>query len=97
VVPDAALGGFKLLPIYADRNSVTMSTMHRLDLNLVFKSKPKFKGRWQGEWHFGAYNVYNRTSPYIIQLEPSPTGTGFRYTQPGIFGFLPSIAYNFKF
>lgn len=97
VVPDASLGGFKILPIYADRNSVTMSAAHRLDINIVLKSKPKFKGRWQGEWHIGAYNVYNRTSPYIIQLEPSANGTGYTYTQPGIFGFLPSVAYNFKF
>lgn len=97
IVPDPGYGGVRVLPIYADRNSVKMSATHRLDINLTIKSRPKFNGRWQGEWSFGIYNVYNRASPYIIRLEPSGDGSSYRYTQPGIFGFLPSVAYNFKF
>lgn len=88
-------GGIQLVPVYADRNSVSLSASHRLDLNLVIKPKYKANRKWYGELNVGVYNVYNRASPYTIQITGGPNG--LRYEQPGIFGFLPSIAYNFKF
>ncbi len=83
-----------LIPVYTERNAVQMSPSHRLDLNLIIRSKPGKK--FQSEWHIGGYNVYNRATPYRIEVERLEDGST-RYTQPGLFGFIPSIGYNFKF
>lgn len=92
--PNASLTGLDVISIYAERNSQKMSASHRLDLNFVIKSKPHKK--FQTEWHFGGYNIYNRATPYQIKIEQAADGS-FKYTQPGLFGFIPSIAFNFKF
>ena len=93
LMPDASYSQVDIIPIYAERNSVQMSASHRLDINFVRKSiKDK---RFKSEWHFGAYNLYNQATPYRINVEA--TESGYRYVQPGLFGFIPSIAYNFKF
>ena len=95
--PNASLTSVDIIPVYTDRNAVQLSASHRLDVNFVRKTKPKNPDRkYQAEWHFGAYNVYNRASPYRVNVTPDGNG-GYRYTQPGLFGFIPSIAYNFKF
>ena len=95
-MPNAGLTGVDIIPIYAERNSVRMSTSHRLDINFIIKNKPKENKKYSSEWHLGAYNVYNRATPFQIQLVSNPDGS-FKYTQPGLFGFIPSIGYNFKF
>lgn len=93
--PNAGLNSIDIINIYAERNSNKMSTSHRLDLNFVFKSKPE-KKKFAWEWHLGAYNVYNRATPFQIRVEQTDNG-GLKYTQPGLFGFIPSVAFNFKF
>ncbi len=93
-IPNASLTGVDWIPVYSKRNSVSMSPSHRLDINFVWQSKETKKFR--GEWHFGAYNVYNRATPWRIEVQPDENG-GFKYVQPGLFGFIPSIAYNFEF
>lgn len=92
--PNASLTGLDVISIYAERNSQKMSASHRLDLNFVIKSKSTKK--FQTEWHIGGYNVYNRTTPYQIKIVQAEDGS-FKYTQPGLFGFIPSVAFNFKF
>ncbi|MBK0403511.1 TonB-dependent receptor [Adhaeribacter sp. BT258] len=92
--PKPSYSGVDVLPVYTDRNALKFSPSHRLDLNLVLKNKPH--KRWQSEWCFGAYNVYNQTQPYRVKVEPNGKG-GYKYSQVGLFGFIPSIAYNFKF
>lgn len=92
--PNAGLNGVEIVPIFAEKNSYQMSPSHRLDVNFVFKSKPEKK--FQTEWHVGAYNVYNRATPYQIQITQGEDGA-MKYTQPGLFGFIPSVAFNFKF
>ena len=92
--PNAGLNGVEVVPIFAEKNSYQMSPSHRLDVNFVFKSRPEKK--FQTEWHIGAYNVYNRATPYQIQITQGEDGA-MKYTQPGLFGFIPSVAFNFKF
>jgi hypothetical protein len=93
LMPNPSLSGIDLLPIYTERNAVTLAPTHRLDVNLILK-RPK--RRWgRGEWHFSAYNFYNRASPYQISIQSN--GAGLEYVQRGLFGFIPSIAYNFHF
>lgn len=93
--PNAALTGIDIVPIYSKRNEFRMSSSHRLDINFVFRNNPK--KRFRSEWHLGAYNVYNRATPYTIRVQLDETTGQLKYTQPGLFGFIPSIAYNFKF
>lgn len=81
--------------IYPDRNSVALSSTHRLDLSLVKKSKPTKK--MYSEWRLGLYNVYNRAAPVGIQIEQDEETGLFNYQQPGLFGTLPFISYRFKF
>ncbi|MEO9964256.1 MAG: carboxypeptidase-like regulatory domain-containing protein [Reichenbachiella sp.] len=81
--------------IYPDRNSVSLSNTHRLDLSLVRKSKPGKK--LYSEWRLGVYNVYNRAAPVSIQIEQDAETGLFNYQQPGLFGTLPFISYRFKF
>ena len=94
--PNAGLTGVDIVPIFAERNSYRMSSAHRLDINFIIKSKIKEKKKYSSEWHLGVYNVYNRAAPFQIQVVQNPDGS-YKYTQPGLFGFLPTIGYNFKF
>jgi hypothetical protein len=93
-VPSGNLNDVVVLPIYGKRNSTILSASHRLDLNMVLKSKPG--KRYSSEWHIGAYNVYNQTQPYRIRIDKNADGS-LKYNQVGLFGFIPSIAYNIQF
>ncbi len=95
VVPAPTLVGANLIPVYAPINSVKLADTHRLDLGLKFKPS-KLGKRFQGEWFFGVYNVYNRATPVAIAIVSNGDGT-FRYEQPGVFGFLPFVSYGFTF
>ena len=94
-MPNASLTGIDWIPVYAKRNSVSMSASHRMDINFVWKSKQTQK--FKGEWHFGAYNVYHRATPWRIEVAQDEETGEYKYVQPGLFGFIPSIAYNFEF
>ena len=93
--PNAALTGIDIVPVYSKRNEFSMSSSHRLDINFVIRNKSK--KRFRSEWHLGAYNFYNRATPYTIRVRLDETTGQLIYEQPGLFGFIPSIAYNFKF
>ncbi|MFY0651730.1 MAG: TonB-dependent receptor [Cyclobacteriaceae bacterium] len=91
--PNTSFTGVDLIPTYTRRNEVTLAPSHRFDVNFILRNKPKKK--FKSEWHFGAYNFYNRASPYQVRVEFD--GLNYRYVQPGLFGFIPSVAWNFKF
>lgn len=94
LMPNGNYSDVDALPIYSNRNAVVLSASHRLDLNLVLRSKEHKK--FSSEWHIGAYNVYNRTQPFRIKIEKNTDGS-MSYKQVGLFGFIPSIGYNIKF
>jgi CarboxypepD_reg-like domain/TonB-dependent Receptor Plug Domain len=97
LMPDATLTQVNILPIYTDKNAIQLPAAHRLDINLVIKSRLDRKWlKWTGEWAIGAYNFYNRAQPYKIQIVDDGNG-GFKYQAVGLFGFIPSVAYSFKF
>jgi hypothetical protein len=93
-MPNPSGTSLDLIPIYSDKNAFRLSNQHRLDFDLCIKRNPKRK--FKGEWHIGAYNAYNRAQPYRVQLKYD-VASGYRYEQVGLFGVIPSIAYNFKF
>ncbi|MBI3510450.1 MAG: TonB-dependent receptor [Bacteroidetes bacterium] len=97
LMPDATLTHVNILPIYSDKNAIELPPSHRLDVNLVIKSRLNRKWmKWTGEWQIGGYNVYNRAQPYKINIVADGNG-GYKYQAVGLFGFIPSIAYNFRF
>jgi len=99
LMPNSSQTNVNTLPIYGERNSTVLPSAHRLDISLIFKSKEKGTRRWmkwQGEWSIGAYNVYNRAQPYRIELESNDDGS-VKYVSKGLFGFIPFIAYNFRY
>lgn len=97
--PNASLTGVDVVPIYSDRNEIRMAATHRLDVNLIIKSRPENKKgeprRFLTEWHLGAYNLYNRAAPYRVNVVP--TQTGYKYQQPGLFGMIPFVSFNFEY
>ncbi len=95
LMPNATMTSLDVIPIYTERNAVEMSPSHRLDVSLTFKAKDRRK--FKSEWTIGCYNLYNRAQPYSVRLVPNDNSTGYKYEQPGLFGFIPSIAYNFNF
>ncbi len=98
LVPNSTFTGVDVIPVYTARNEVSMSSSHRLDVNFVLKPRPEKKKKFKSEWHFGCYNLYNRASPYRINIAANTDGSiGYHYEQPGLFGFIPSVAYNFSF
>jgi len=94
VVPNAALTGIEIIPLYTERNAISLNSSHRLDVNWVIKNKKE--KRFKYEWHIGGYNIYNRATPFTTRIVPTEDG-GYKYEQPGLFGFIPSIAFNFNF
>lgn len=94
-MPNSALSNVDILNIYSGKNEIVLPPSHRLDINFILKTK-KRKYWVEGEWNFGAYNFYNRAQPYKIEIVANPNGT-YKYQAKGLFGFIPSVAYNFKF
>ncbi|MEL6924595.1 MAG: TonB-dependent receptor, partial [Bacteroidota bacterium] len=93
VVPHNAAGS---------RNNVRIPAYHRLDLAATFKGKER--KRWNSEWVFSVYNVYNRRNPFSIyfrQQEVRPIDGSALQTEAvrlSVIGsIIPSVAYNFKF
>ncbi len=92
-MPNSSLTEINVIPIYTDRNAVTMSPTHRLDISATLMSKPEKKFKY--DLVFGVYNVYNRASPFVVEIARSSNGS-LTYQQPGLFGIVPYFAYNFK-
>ncbi|GAB5410150.1 MAG: TonB-dependent receptor [Balneolaceae bacterium] len=93
LMPNASLTEVELIPIYGSRNGTQLGSSHRLDINFILK--PRGKRSFGGEWHIGAYNFYNRAAPFRVDIQNN--GVAYEYVQQGLFGFIPSIAYNFNF
>jgi hypothetical protein len=95
IMPNVALTSIDLLNIYSDKNAILLPPSHRLDINFIFKTRHRKK--WaDGEWQIGCYNFYNRAQPYKVKIISNDNGT-YKYQAVGLFGFIPSVAYNFKF
>lgn len=86
-----------VVPTYEARNSSRLPAYHRLDISATYNPKKNANRRWQGQWVFGIYNIYNRRNAASIQFaENRETGRN-EATRLAIFGIVPSVSYNFKF
>ena len=88
LMPNASLTDVELVPTYTDRNAVSLAPSHRLDISFIIRDL------FGGEVHIGAYNFYNRASPFRVAI--SHNGVAYQYVQQGLFGFIPSISYTFN-
>ncbi|WP_353780241.1 TonB-dependent receptor [Winogradskyella sp. 3972H.M.0a.05] len=82
---------------YSERNADRLPAYHRLDISATLTPRKNNNRKWQGEWVFSIYNLYNRRNAASITFGQN-TDTGINEaTRTAIFGIIPSISYNFKF
>jgi hypothetical protein len=86
--------------VEANRNNFRVPTYHRLDVAVTKINKKKRPNqRWESNWVFSIYNVYNRRNPFTIYFRRNqdiPINT--EAVRLSIIGsFIPSVTYNFKF
>lgn len=86
------------------RNNVRIPPYHRLDMAATLKPRVRPGRKWESEWVFSVYNVYNRRNPFSIFFRQNPnrgmpdipvSTEAVRLSVVG--NFIPSISYNFKF
>lgn len=82
---------------YSDRNSDRLTSYNRLDISATYKPKKNQSKRWNSEWVFGIYNVYNRKNAASISFSQNRETGANEATRTAIFGIVPSVTYNFKF
>ena len=85
------------IPSYSNRNEFRLPSYHRLDISANYTPKQKRKKRWQSQWVFGIYNVYNRKNAASISFRENRNTQTNEALQLSIFGIIPSFSYNFKF
>jgi hypothetical protein len=85
------------VPSYSTRNENNLPTYHRIDVSATLTPR-KNKGRkWQSEWVFGIYNLYNRYNAASITFRQNDKTAQNEAVQLSIFGVVPSATYNIKF
>ena len=82
---------------YSDRNASRLPTYHRLDVSATLKPKKNNIRRWDSEWVFSIYNVYNRRNAASISFGQNESTGLNEATRTAIYGIIPSVTYNFKF
>lgn len=85
------------VPSFGDRNSNNLPAFHHLDISAIYNPTPSSTKRWQGEWVFGIYNLYNRKNAASISFRESEYIGQNESVKMSIFGIVPSVTYNFKF
>ena len=87
------------IPVYDDnrRNADRLPAYHRLDISATLNPKNNKGRKWQGEWVFGIYNLYNRKNAASISFSENRETYQNEAVKTSIFGLVPSVTYNFKF
>lgn len=92
VMPGTGGSSPVFLPIYGERNSMRLSSSHRLDLAVTY-SKTLKKASIQVQ--AGAYNVYNQLQSF--RLETIEREGKLLLREVGLFGMMPSLSCTIKF
>ncbi|RNA63480.1 TonB-dependent receptor [Chryseobacterium nematophagum] len=82
---------------YGLRNENSLSAYHHLDISATYTPKPDKKKRWQSEWVFSIYNIYNRSNAAAFSFGQNTETGQSEVKRMSIFGIVPSVTYNFKF
>ena len=84
---------------YGPRNSARIDPYHRLDIAATFTPKSRRK-RFESNWVFSVYNLYNRKNPAFIFPDFSTdfgTGAiGAKAYKISLFPIIPSVSWNVK-
>lgn len=80
--------------VYTDRNAGRMPPLHRMDISLTYRLKPK---RWaRSELVFSLYNAYARENPFVIHFqEDEENPRKINAIQTSLARIIPSISWNF--
>lgn len=86
---------------YSKINEYRMAPYHRLDLSATLTPRKRPHQKWEQNWVFSVYNVYDRLNPYFIYFNQDGSaydGTlNIKTTQVSLFPVIPSVTWNFKF
>ena len=103
-----------LLFNYGARNSTRMAPYHRLDISATLYGKKyktrtdkvtgesiQVKKRYQSNWSFSVYNLYNRANPFFLYVDNDGDflNGDFKISvkQVSLFPIIPSVTWNFEF
>ncbi len=85
------------IPNYGLRNENRLPAYHHLDLSATLTPRKNIGRKWQAEWVFSIYNVYNRSNAASITFRQDPHNGSNEALRLSVFGIVPGISYNFKF
>lgn len=85
------------VPSYSTRNENNLPTYHRIDVSATLTPRKNKDRKWQSEWVFGFYNLYNRQNAASITFRQNDENSRNEALRLSIFGIVPSATYNFKF
>jgi outer membrane receptor protein involved in Fe transport len=85
------------IPSFSNRNTNRLPAYHRLDISANYTPKPNKNKKYQSNWVFGIYNIYNRRNAASITFRENRTTGANEALRLSIFGIIPSISYNFNF
>lgn len=86
-----------VVPFFGLRNQARLPSFHRLDIGATYRPKQGKNQRFQSEWVFSIYNVYNRMNAASINFRENQDTGSNEAVRTSIFGVVPAITYNFKF
>ncbi len=87
-----------IIPLYTERNGGRYDPYHRLDVSLTLQGKKNASRKWQGEWVFSIYNLYNRKNTWVLNFKQDAENPNETYAEKTyLFPLIPSVTYNFKF
>lgn len=90
----------QLIQQHSDINAYRLPAYHRMDVSAVYTPKHKKDKKWESNWVFSVYNVYDHWNPYFLYVDTQGSvaqGISVSVKQVTIFPIIPSITYNFKF
>ncbi|MFN3969614.1 TonB-dependent receptor [Flavobacterium sp.] len=85
------------VPIFSARNENNLPMYHRLDVSATLTPRKNKDRKWQAEWVFGIYNIYNRQNAASITFRQNQETGSNEALRLSIFGIVPSATYNIKF
>ena len=91
----------QIVSLYDSRNGYRMDPYHRMDISATLTPRKNKDRKYDNQWVFSIYNVYNRANPFFIffanegSLDEGDIQISAK--QVSLFPIIPSFTWNFKF
>ena len=85
------------VPSFNQRNENRLPLFHHLDISATLVPRKNKNRKWQAEWVFSVYNLYNRKNAASINFRQNVDTGNNEAIKTSIFGVVPAVTYNFKF